>query len=237
MAPISYLAVLGIPGDVPMAGDWDGDGRAGIGVFRPSNGLICLRQTPSSGFTDFTMVLGIPGDMPVTGRWDATMNHDAIGVWRPSSQTFFLSQQICNCGVFGDYQFAYGQSGDLPVAGDWDGNGFSGIGVFRPSTQQFLLKNTLSAGAANYTFTFGANGDRPIAGHWIAGPNIARFPTATPTLRLAPTFAPKRQGHLRILSFFRRRAGHDRPCTLLHVQFYGFNATLTYAVSRHILGI
>src|SRR5439155_17131516 len=84
-APISYYAVLGSPGDVPMAGDWDGNGKSGIGVFRPSNGLIYLRQTPSSGFADFTMVLGIPNDKPVTGRWDNTMNHDAIGVYRPSS--------------------------------------------------------------------------------------------------------------------------------------------------------
>jgi Cadherin-like len=191
-APISYFAVLGSPGDVPMAGDWDGDGKDGIGVFRPTNGLIYLRQTPSSGFADYTMVLGIPGDMPVTGRWDATMSHEAIGVWRPSNQTFFLSKQICNCGVFADYAFAFGQSGDLPVAGDWDGNYLSAVGVFRPSTGQFLLRNTLSAGSPDYTFNFGANGDKPIAGHWIAGPNVARFPTATPTLRLAPTFQPKR---------------------------------------------
>jgi endoglucanase len=120
------------------------------------------------------------------------MSRDAIGVWRPSSQTFFLSKQICNCGVTGDYQFAYGQSGDLPVAGDWDGNYFSGSGVFRPSTGQFLLKNALGAGAADYIFNFGTNGDKPIAGHWIAGPNIAHFPTATPTVPLAPTFVPKR---------------------------------------------
>jgi hypothetical protein len=94
--------------------------------------------------------------------------------------------------VFGDYQFVYGASGDMPVAGDWDGNYLSGVGIFRPSTGQFLLRNALSAGAADYTFVFGASGDKPIAGHWIAGPNIARFPTATPTLRLAPTFVPKR---------------------------------------------
>jgi hypothetical protein len=60
------------------------------------------------------------------------------------------------------------------------------------STRQFLLRNALSAGAANYTFVFGASGDNPIAGHWIAGPNIACFPTATPTLRLTPTFVPRR---------------------------------------------
>jgi hypothetical protein len=173
-APISYEVVLGIPGDVPIAGDWDGDGIDGIGVFRPSNGRIYLRQTASSGMADFTMVLGISGDRPVAGRWDNTMTHDGIGVYRPSSNTFFLSRQICNCSVTGDYQFVYGESGDLPVAGDWNGDRISGVGVFRPATGQFLLRNSLSTGVPDLTFSFGQNGDRPVAGHWIAGPNIAR---------------------------------------------------------------
>jgi Domain of unknown function (DUF4832) len=189
-APISYTAVLGIPGDVPIVGDWDGDGKDGIGVFRPSNGLIYLRQTPSSGIADFKMVLGMPGDMPLTGRWDSTMTHDGIGVYRPSSNMFFLSRQICNCGVVGDYQFAFGQSGDVPMAGDWNGDWLTGIGIFRPATGQFLLRNAPGAGAPDFTFTFGQSGDRPVAGHWGSSPNIAQQPATAATPNLAPTFVP-----------------------------------------------
>ncbi|HXD34411.1 MAG TPA: hypothetical protein VN643_25050 [Pyrinomonadaceae bacterium] len=40
------------------------------------------------------------------------------------------------------------------------------IGVFRPSTGQFLLRNSNSAGSANLTINFGQFGDQPLAGDW-----------------------------------------------------------------------
>jgi hypothetical protein len=40
------------------------------------------------------------------------------------------------------------------------------IGVFRPSTSQFLLRNTVSAGAPDQTATFGQPGDQPLTGDW-----------------------------------------------------------------------
>ena len=40
------------------------------------------------------------------------------------------------------------------------------IGVFRPSTGQFLLRNFNSSGPANITISFGQGGDQPLAGDW-----------------------------------------------------------------------
>ena len=40
------------------------------------------------------------------------------------------------------------------------------IGVFRPSTGQFLLRNSNTAGSPNFTFTFGQSGDKPVVGDW-----------------------------------------------------------------------
>ncbi len=40
------------------------------------------------------------------------------------------------------------------------------IGVFRPSTGQFLLRNFNTAGPPNITITFGQSGDQPLAGDW-----------------------------------------------------------------------
>ena len=42
--------------------------------------------------------------------------------------------------------FAFGQPGDQPVAGDWNGDGIDTIGVYRPSTGQFLLRNSNTNG-------------------------------------------------------------------------------------------
>jgi len=40
------------------------------------------------------------------------------------------------------------------------------IGVFRPSTGQFLLRNSNTAGNPDLTLTFGQAGDKPVVGDW-----------------------------------------------------------------------
>jgi Tol biopolymer transport system component len=40
------------------------------------------------------------------------------------------------------------------------------IGVFRPSTGQFLLRNSNTSGPPNVTINFGQSGDQPLAGDW-----------------------------------------------------------------------
>jgi hypothetical protein len=131
------------------------------GVFRPSNGLLYLKNQNTTGFADIAINYGIPGDYPVVGDWDG--NGDAtIGVYR--SGKFYLRNS--NTLGFADWVFAFGQIGDQPVAGDWDGDGVDTIGVYRPSTGQFLLRNSNSAGAADMSFYLGNVGDVGIAGDW-----------------------------------------------------------------------
>ncbi|MHB8628202.1 MAG: WD40/YVTN/BNR-like repeat-containing protein [Aggregatilineales bacterium] len=166
--------VLGNPNDTPLAGRWQASAlTAGVGVFRPSNGLIYLKNQLTTGFADYTMVLGIPGDTGLAGDWNGD-GVDTPGVYRPSTISFYLSNQVCNCAVFGDYQFAYGVGGDAPVVGDWTGLGHDGVGLFRQNNGYTYLKNALTTGFADITFVYGSPGDFPVAGHWqIAYPPIA----------------------------------------------------------------
>ena len=50
---------LGVPGDVGIAGDWDGDGMDTTGVFRPSNGALYLKNTNATGFADIQINYGL----------------------------------------------------------------------------------------------------------------------------------------------------------------------------------
>jgi len=192
--PADEQPVLGIAGDVPMAGRWTVSAlHDGIGVFRPSNGLIYLKNDLVSGFADYTMVLGIPGDTAVAADWNGK-GYDSPGVYRPSQQTFYLSNQVTNGGVFGDYQVQLGILGDQPIAGDWIAQGHAGVGVFRPTDGQIYLKNALTSGFANIDFVLGVAGDMPVAGHWIAvgaahQPPINLIMPGTPA-PITPTFAP-----------------------------------------------
>jgi hypothetical protein len=62
----------GITGDVPVVGDWNGDGRTKVGVFRmgffwvlDTNG----NQTFDAGTDQAFAFGGITGDIPVVGKW------------------------------------------------------------------------------------------------------------------------------------------------------------------------
>ncbi|MHB8629528.1 MAG: hypothetical protein ACYDBJ_23735 [Aggregatilineales bacterium] len=158
--------VLGNPNDMPLAGRWQaGPTNFGGGVFRPSNGLIYLKNQLTTGFADYTMVLGIPGDVGLAGDWNGD-GLDSPGVYRPSNQNFYLNDQVCNCSEFATYTFQYGNPGDYPVTGDWIGQGHDGVGLFRQSNGFTYLRNELTTGFADITFVFGIAGDIPVAGHW-----------------------------------------------------------------------
>ena len=68
------LGQFGTKGDLPIVGDWDGTGKARIGVFRASTGMWYL-DLNGNGRLDACGVdacigpFGQPGDLPVVGKW------------------------------------------------------------------------------------------------------------------------------------------------------------------------
>lgn len=65
-----------------------------------------------------------------------------------------------------DVVYQFGDVEDIPFVGDFDGDGIDTVGLFRPSTGVFYLKNTHTEGPADIEFAFGADADIPIAGDW-----------------------------------------------------------------------
>lgn len=153
----------GIAGDIPIVGDWNGDGKDTVGVFRPSNHTFYLRNANSAGNANISFSYGIAGDVPLAGDWNGD-GKDTIGVYRPSNQTFYLRNS--NSAGPPNITFRYGSAGDKPIVGDWNGDHKDTIGVFRPSNQTFYLRNSNSAGAANITARYGQTTDIPVVGDW-----------------------------------------------------------------------
>ena len=131
------------------------------GVFRPSNGLLYLKNSNTSGIADIAINYGLPGDYPVVGDWDGN-GTVTIGIYR--NGTFYLRN--ANTVGFADLVFPFGTPGDQPIAGDWNNDGTDTIGVYRSSSGQFLLHNSNNAGAADMSFFLGNVGDVGIAGDW-----------------------------------------------------------------------
>ncbi len=179
--------VLGNPNDIPLSGVWTaGFTHFGAGVFRPSNGLIYLKNNLTTGFADYTMVLGIPGDVGLAGDWNGD-GLDSAGVYRASTQRFYLADQVCNCSPTANYTLQYGVSGDTPVIGDWIGQGHDGVGLFRQSNGFTYLRNSLTTGYADNAFTYGIVSDIPVVGHW----QLTYPPRPNPgSVLVPPTAAP-----------------------------------------------
>jgi hypothetical protein len=49
---------FGAPGDIPVTGDYNGDGATDLAVFRPGNGSWFVRGRPR-------IILGSTGDLPI----------------------------------------------------------------------------------------------------------------------------------------------------------------------------
>ena len=86
------------------------------------------------------------------------VNGYKIGIFRNSTGDWKLDYN--NSGVV-DAVMHFGIHGDTPITGDWNGDGITDIGVFRPSSWQFIF-NT----APVTRTTFGLSTDIPITGDW-----------------------------------------------------------------------
>jgi hypothetical protein len=153
----SFRAVqFGQRNDLPVPGDYDGDGKADVAVWRFSSigGQSNFSYRSSSmPNVNFNQVFG-SGGRPVVGDFDGDGKLDpalvmSSGLWsiRKSSDETFLG-------------INFGLSSDIPVPADYDGDGVTNVAVFRPSTGTWY---TSANAATNYgAIQFGASDDLPV---------------------------------------------------------------------------
>ncbi len=148
-------------GDIPIAGDWDGDGIDTIGVYRTSNRTWYLRNSNTGGIADLTIAYGSPGDFPVPGDWDGD-GDDTVGVVR--GDTWLLRQS--NTPGPAQITATFRKPHDVHVAGDTDGDGGDDRNSYNPTTSVFHLRDEDFDGRADQRITLGAPGSKPVIGDW-----------------------------------------------------------------------
>lgn len=72
---------------VPVAGDWDGDRRDTVALFRPADATFVVRD--ERGVARQPVSYGLPGDLPLVGDWDGD-GRDTLGVYRPNDASYHL---------------------------------------------------------------------------------------------------------------------------------------------------
>jgi hypothetical protein len=113
----------GLPGDVPVVGDWNGSGQDKIGLFRSgflwvldNNGNGRLDGPDRGGDISFPLG-GLPGDIPVTGDWNGD-GRTKTGIFRHGQWTLDLngSSRIDAPGT-GQYAVVLwtAKPGDVPI--------------------------------------------------------------------------------------------------------------------------
>ena len=132
-------------GWIPIAGDWNGDGKDTIGLYDPTTSMFYLRNTNDTGYADVTFAYGAAGAgwKPIAGDWNGG-GTDTIGLYDPSRPCSYLRNT--NDTGYANVTFAFGAAGAgwTPIAGDWNNDGKDTIGLYDPSRSMYFLRNTTS---------------------------------------------------------------------------------------------
>ncbi|MEO8072245.1 MAG: FG-GAP-like repeat-containing protein [Acidobacteriota bacterium] len=132
--------------------DFDGDGRADLGVFSGVAGI--WRILDSQNEQTVSTYFGTSGDKTAAADFDGDGKTD-IAVWRPSEGIWYLLQS--NAGFSAIH---WGAAEDKPVAADFDGDGKADIAVWRPSNGTWYILQ--SSNNQFVAYQFGLSDDIPL---------------------------------------------------------------------------
>ena len=144
---------FGLPGDVPVAADYDGDGTSDVAVFRPSTGV--WYRINSSNQQVVVRQFGVSGDKPVVGDYDNDGRAD-LALYRPSTGTWWILRSYTNI----PQAVQWGIAEDIPQVADYDGDNRADLAVFRPSNNTWYILQS-SSGTPRF-IQFGLSGDIPV---------------------------------------------------------------------------
>ena len=150
---------FGIDTDVLAPGDYDGDGRFDLAVYRGSGANLAgpatyFVQQSTAGFR--AVQFGLGSDLVVPGDYDGDRRTDFAVVRQGTVFNWF----ILSSANLSFRSLQFGAKPQLPAPGDYDGDGRTDIATFDPASGSFFIFR--SAGGT-LQIRFGQNGDYPVA--------------------------------------------------------------------------
>jgi protocatechuate 3,4-dioxygenase beta subunit len=124
---LDHVFAYGGIGDLPLVGDFNGDGVKTIGVFRHGTWMLDTNGDGRLGPGDAIVEFGKPGDLPVVGDWTGD-GVSKLGVYRRGK--FYLDTNNNHMLDVADKVIDLGILG-RPAAADFDGDGIDEIVVYQ----------------------------------------------------------------------------------------------------------
>jgi FG-GAP-like repeat len=152
---------FGLPGDLPVPGDYDGDGKSDLAIYRPGTRTWYLQFSSTGAIVSY--VGGIGTDVPVPGDYDGDGRTD-LAVYRASTGGWLIFTS--SSGYASSSVIQWGLRTDIPVPADYDGDGTTDVAVFRPSNGTWYVRRSSTGGASNLTVQWGLAGDVPAPGDY-----------------------------------------------------------------------
>jgi uncharacterized repeat protein (TIGR03803 family) len=144
-------------------GDFDGDGKADITVYRSVTGVWYVLGS-STGYTTYNAYQwGVGTDVPVAGDYDGDGRAD-IAIFRPATSEWYILLSSSDYATYVSYQF--GASTDTPVVGDYDGDGTADTAVYRPATGTWHLPLSSTNFSTTVAYQWGVSTDTPVPGDY-----------------------------------------------------------------------
>jgi len=136
--------------------DYDGDGKADVSVFRPSENRWYVFR--SSDSTVAQQAFAISNDVPVPADYDGDGKTD-YAIYRPSNGDWWYLSSINNAQINVNWG---GETGDIPRPTDFDGDGKTDFVIFRPTNNIWYRINGVTG--AFSSVPFGLAGDKTVRG-------------------------------------------------------------------------
>jgi hypothetical protein len=159
----AMMLSFGAAGDVPVPGDYDGDGTADAALYRPAAGVWLVTES-RRGFMSlrsYSFDFG-PDQVAVPADYDGDGRTDLV-VFRPSTGTW--SMRLSGSAFADVAVYRWGRDADLAAPADFDGDGRADPTVYRPSTGTWHI----------LTSTGGRARPRRLRRRWTGGPrNVQR---------------------------------------------------------------
>ena len=130
---IDHVFGYGSSEDVPLAGDWNGDGIRTIGVFNQGKWVLDLNGDGIFDQEDVEFQFGSVNDIPLVGDFNGD-GVEEVALYREGTWIIDTNGNYQQDAT--DRVFEMGGRGDLPVVGDWDGDGVDEPAIYSAGARQ-----------------------------------------------------------------------------------------------------